>query len=359
VADQQFVELAAALSREAKVLMMDETTAALTPKEVAELFVIVRRLRAEGVAISFVTHHLDEVFEIADRITVMRDGEKVAELRPSETNVAEVVKLMVGRSVSKGAREAPSLPVEEKGDPVLAVDGLSGIRFRDISFALKQGEILGLAGLVGAGRTDVCRAIFGVERASSGVVEIGGKPTRIRHPQDAMAQGLAMVPEDRQHEGLLMPMTIGENGRLAALRALSRRGWRQDRAADEAVEGYLRRLQTSFRSAKQPVRELSGGNQQKVVLAKWLLTEPKVLILDEPTRGVDVGAKAEIHALIQGLVADGLAILLVSSDLPELLDLCDRVLVMREGRIVGEFDRASATPERVMFAATGQEANAA
>ena len=356
VADQQFVELAAALSREAKVLLMDETTAALTPKEVAELFAIVRRLRDEGVALAFVTHHLDEVFEIADRITVMRDGEKVAELRPSETRVSEVVRLMVGREVA--ARPIRSSPTVG-GMPALAVRGLTvDGRFRDVSFQVRPGEIVGLAGLVGAGRTDVCRAIFGVTRPTAGSIEVAGNEVRIANPAQAMEHGIALVPEDRQHEGLLMPMTIAENGSLAALRTLSRFGWRQEAAADETVGSYLSQLHTAYRSVGQPVRELSGGNQQKVVLAKWLITKPKILILDEPTRGVDVGAKAEIHALIESLVAEGLAILIVSSDLPELLDLCDRVHVMREGLLVAEFDRAAATPEAVMLAATGQESHA-
>jgi len=359
VADQQFVELAAALSRDAKALLMDETTAALTPKEVAELFTIVRRLRDEGTALAFVTHHLDEVFEIADRITVMRDDEKVAELLPKETDVREVVRLMVGRDVGDRSTRRSLFFAEEK-KAALSVRNLSKEgRFSGVSFDVFPGEIVGLAGLVGAGRTDVCRAIFGIEKPTSGTVDLAGAPAGIRNPRDAVRQGVALVPEDRQHEGLLMPMTIGENGSLAILRRLARFGWRSEIAEQTAVDGYLERLHTSYRSSRQTVKELSGGNQQKVVLAKWLMSEPKVLILDEPTRGVDVGAKAEIHALIDDLVGKGLAILLVSSDLPELLDLSDRVLVMKEGRLVGEFGRADATPERVMFAATGQEAHAA
>lgn len=356
VADQQMVELASALSRDAKVLLMDETTASLTPKEVAELFAIMRRLREQGRAIAFVSHHLDEVFDIADRITIMRDGEKVAELRPSETSIREVVRLMVGRDLEAELTEPTPRPAGDA--PVrLSVRDLSlGDRFEGVSFEVYAGEIVGLGGLVGAGRTDVCRAIFGIDRASAGRVQVDGRDANIRNPRDAMAHGIALVPEDRQHEGLLMPMTLAENGGLAALRSISRGGWRRDADESGRVSGLLDQLHTAYRSVTQPVRELSGGNQQKVVLAKWLLTDPKILILDEPTRGVDVGAKAEVHRLIRELAGRGIAVLLVSSDLPELLALSDRVIVMREGRMAATLGRSEASPEAVMLAATGQEA---
>jgi len=357
VADQQMVELAAALSRDADVLLLDETTAALTPKETAELFAIVRRLKAQGKAMAFVSHHLDEVFEIADRITVMRDGEKVAELKPSRTSVDEIVRLMVGRDVVRRERWTANV---SSAAPILKVTGLGdGQRFEGVSFEIRPGEIVGLGGLVGAGRTDVCQAIFGVKRLTSGTIEVNGVPVKINNPRDAMSHGIALVPEDRQHDGLLMPMTIGENGGLATLPRRAKLGWRDDKAETSLVEDFLGRLHTAFRSVSQPVRELSGGNQQKVVLAKWLMTEPRLLILDEPTRGVDVGAKDEVHKLIAELVEKGLALLVVSSDLPELLDLCDRILVMKQGRIVGEFDRSTANSESIMFAATGQVAHAA
>ena len=356
VADQQMVELAAALSHGAKVLLMDETTAALTPKEVAELFTIVRRLREQGCAIAFVTHHLDEVFALADRITVLRDGEHIADRTPTNTDVAEIVRLMVGRDLAEPVDHSSS----SAGAPILEVQDLAAEpAFRGVSFTLRQGEILGLGGLVGAGRTEVCQTLFGVRRATSGRVRIGGQPVRLRTARDAMRAGLAMVPEDRQHEGLLTPLPIEVNVSLPSLPRMFRQGWLRRAEERSVAERALAPLKTVFRSVAQPVKQLSGGNQQKVVLAKWLLTEPKILILDEPTRGVDVGAKAEIHRLIRQLVADGLSILVVSSDLPELLSLSDRVLVMREGNLVAELSAAEATPDRVMIAATGQEAHVA
>ncbi len=354
VADQQMVELACALSHDAKVLLMDETTASLTPKEVAELFAIVRKLKAQGKAIAFVSHHLDEIFEIADRITVMRDGEKVGELIPSETTIDELIRLMVGRSVDATAKRTQRLV---DIPPILRVDKLTRTgQFRDVSFEVRPGEIVGLAGLVGAGRTEVCRTLFGIDRPTSGTISIDGKPVTIRRPSDAMSLGIAFVPEDRQHEGLLMPMTIEQNATLSILGRLSKLGWIDTKRERSLAQEFAEKLQTAFRSVSQPVKELSGGNQQKIVLAKWLLTEPRLLILDEPTRGVDVGAKDQVHRLILELVDQGLAILVVSSDLPELLALCDRVVVMKEGVVIRELSRDEATPERVMLAATGQEA---
>lgn len=357
VADQQMIELASALSHDAKVLLMDETTASLTPKEVSELFEIVRRLRDEGRAIAFVSHRLSEIFDICDRITVMRDGEKVGERMIRDTSIPEVIKLMVGRDVPPPApRPAPSTAKP----PILKVLNLSKRgRFEDISFDLRPGEIVCLAGLVGAGRTDVCEAIFGAARPSGGEVAIAEKVVEIKNPRDAIRHGLAMVPEDRQHAGLLLPMSIAHNATLPTLKRTSSGGWLSEKRERATAEEFAKKLQTALRSVEQPVKELSGGNQQKIVLAKWLMTEPKILILDEPTRGVDVGAKEEIHRLIRGLVDQGMAVLMVSSDLTEVLELSDRILVMREGRLVAEFAQADATPDLVMFAATGQEAHAA
>lgn len=357
IADQQMVELAAALSQDAKVLLMDETTSSLTPKEVSELFAIVRRLCERGCVIGFVSHHLDEVFEIADRITVMRDGAKVAEVLTRETSVPEIVRLMVGREV-EAIEPSPRRSTEQ--GPILSVENLSrkGL-FAGVSFEVRPGEIVGLGGLVGAGRTDVCRAVFGLERIDSGRIQVKGQDVRIGGPRQAMRHGLAMVPEDRQFEGLLMDMSLSDNATLAVLGRIAVRGFLRRRTEQSRTQEALDRLRTSFRNVLQPVRELSGGNQQKVVLSKWLMSEPSVLILDEPTRGVDVGAKDEVHRLMRQLVEGGMAILLVSSDLPELLTLSDRVLVMRDGRIVAGFDREEATPERVMSAATGQEVHAA
>ncbi len=356
VADQQMVELACALSHDAKVLLMDETTASLTPKEVAELFGIVRRLKSQGKAIAFVSHHLDEIFEIADRITVMRDGEKVGELIPSQTTIDELIRLMVGRSVDASVKTHQTVI---DAPPLLKVENLTRTgQFRNVSFEVRPGEIVGLAGLVGAGRTEVCRTIFGIDQPSSGSIQIDGKKISVRKPTDAMELGVAFVPEDRQHEGLLMPMSIEHNATLAILSKLAKFGWVDRKRENKLAREFAEKLQTAFRNVSQPVRELSGGNQQKIVLAKWLLTEPRLLILDEPTRGVDVGAKDEVHRLILQLVDQGLALLVVSSDLPELLALCDRVIVMHEGSVIQELNRDEATPERVMQAATGQVTSA-
>ena len=356
VADQQMVELAAALSQNAKVLILDETTASLTPKEVEELFVIVRRLREQGCAIAFVSHRLDEVFEICNRITVLRDGEKVGERIPKESGIPEIIRMMVGREL---ASEKFVAAEDSKGEVMLEVDGLcQSPIFSDISFSVRKGEIVGMAGLVGAGRTDVARAIFGITQPTGGSVRIGGQVAKITNPKSAMSEGLALVPEDRQHHGLLMPMSIAENACLAILRSLTKVGWVNNKKIESKSVEYAGKLKVAMRNVHQPVRDLSGGNQQKVVLSKWLMTQPKVLILDEPTRGIDVGAKAEVHRLMRELADSGLAILMISSDLQEVLSISERVLVMKEGRLVKSFEPGEATQETVMLAATGQEAHA-
>ncbi|MEZ0327002.1 MAG: sugar ABC transporter ATP-binding protein [Fimbriimonas sp.] len=350
VADQQMVELAAALSHDAKVFLFDETTASLTPKEVEELFVIIRRLREQRCAIAFVSHRLDEVLAISDRITVMRDGDKVGELTPASTSVDEIVRLMVGRALATSEPRT----MHGDGDVALEVRGLTVPgRVKSVSFQISSGEIVGLAGLVGAGRTDVARAIFGIAKPSSGTLLVSGKEVRINNPRQAMKLGLALVPEDRQHEGLLMPMSITRNATLAILRQLATAGWVRDRAANDLTEREADKLQLVRRSTDQTVAELSGGNQQKVVLAKWLVTKPSILILDEPTRGVDVGAKAEVHRLIRELAAQGLAVLMISSDLSEVLEMSDRILVMREGRLAGELPRGAPAEAVMQAAATG------
>ncbi len=360
VADQQMIELASALTHNVKVLLMDETTAALTPKEVAELFEIVGRLRADGCAIAFVSHRLGEVFEISDCITVMRDGEKVGERRPAETEVGEIVRMMIGREITvpPSSERAPD-SVTRTESPTFAVKSLASKgRFEEVSFEVHSGEVVALAGLVGAGRTEVCESIFGV-RPMTGVVELDGKTVQIRSPREAIALGLAMVPEDRQHDGLLLPMSLAHNATLATVQSTARTGWLADKQERSSAKDYLERLHTAYRSLDQKAKELSGGNQQKIVLAKWLMAAPKVLILDEPTRGVDVGAKEEVHRLVRDLAAQGMAILMVSSDLSEVLAMGHRVLVMREGRLVAEMSQAEATAEKVMLAATGQVSSAA
>jgi len=352
IADQQMVEMAAALSQQARVLLMDETTAALTPTEVERLFGIMRRLRDQGRALAFISHRLEEVLAICDRITVLRDGAVVGQLPTKETSIDQVLKLMVGRPMeAMFARDVKHKP----GQVLLEVRKLSRRgRFQDVSFDVRAGEIVALAGLVGAGRTDVARAIFGVEPADGGQVLIDGRPVRIRSPRDAMAHGLALVPEDRQHHGLLMPLNVWHNATLPVIGRLCSFGWLRNGAARSATAQYVHRLGIRLRHLEQPVRKLSGGNQQKLVLSKWLLSRPRIMILDEPTRGIDVGAKAEVHRLIAELAAAGVGILMISSELPEVLAMSDRILVMREGRLTAQFARAEATAQRIIAAATGQ-----
>jgi rhamnose transport system ATP-binding protein len=352
VADQQMVEMAGALSRDATVLLMDEPTAALTPSEVEDLFVIIRRLREQGTAIVFISHRLEEIFAICDRITILRDGRWVGERRSEETTTDEIIQMMVGRPLSALFNKGDSHSI---GAPMLEVEGLSRIRkFQDVSFKIHAGEIVGMAGLVGAGRTDVARALFGTLNIDKGTVRIQGREVHIKQPSDALAHGMVYVPEDRQHNGLLMPMSVSNNITLAALEKISTGHWLRKSREDQFTQDYVEKLRIMLRSVDQPVRELSGGNQQKAVLAKWLLAEPKIILLDEPTRGIDIGAKSEVHRLIGELASHGLAILMISSEMPEILAMSDRIIVMREGYISGHFTREEATAERIIAAATGQ-----
>ena len=350
IADQQMVELAAALSLNARVLLMDEPTAALTPQEVNELFRIVRGLRDKGVAIVFVSHRLPEVFEVSDRITVLRDGHCIGTRNVNDTSKDEIVRMMVGRDLSSLYEHAGG----KVGKTLLEVDGLtrSG-QFHDIRFHVCAGEIVGIAGLVGAGRTEVAEAIFGAREIDAGTLRIDGKTVAVKSPRDAIKHGIAYVPEDRQHNGLLLPMSIASNTSLADLPGFARAGFLQFRKERVAAQTWRERLSTRLRDVDQKVKELSGGNQQKVVLSKWLQTDPKILIVDEPTRGIDIGAKAEVHHVLSELARQGRAILMISSDLPEVLAMSDRILVMREGKIAAEFSRSEATQEKVMAAATG------
>ena len=351
VADQQFVEIAKALSLNTRVLVMDEPTAALSAPEVEKLFTITRQLREHGVAILFVSHRLEEVFALCDRITIMRDGAHVITSPTSTFTSDSIIRHMVGREVTalfpKGEAEI--------GEVILDVQHLTreGV-FRDVSFQLRRGEIFGFAGLVGAGRTEVARVLFGIDRADAGEIRINKKLVHISSPNAAMRHGLAYVPEDRRQQGLVMDFSISANMTLPILQQFSRFGIvNRSRERDIATD-YSQQLQVRSAGIYQLVKALSGGNQQKVVLAKWLITKPSILILDEPTRGVDVGAKAEVHRIISDLAAKGLAIILISSELPEVLAMSDRVLVMHEGRMTRVFTRAEADQENVMFAATGQ-----
>ncbi|WP_458089637.1 sugar ABC transporter ATP-binding protein [Streptomyces malaysiensis] len=350
IADQQIVEIAKALSFDARVLIMDEPTAALTGSETARLFSVVETLRAEGAAVLFISHRLEEIFELCQRVTVLRDGRWVASEPLAGLTQDDLVRRMVGRDLAELYPKQDS----RVGETALSVRRLTreGV-FRDVSFDVRRGEIVALAGLVGAGRTEVAQAVFGVDRADAGEVRVGGSALRPGSPTAAMDAGLALVPEDRRQRGLVMEMSIERNIGLTGLDRLGRAGLvkralERGRAVDWAV-----RLQLKYGSLADHVGVLSGGNQQKVVLAKWLATEPTVLIVDEPTRGIDVGTKAEVHRLLSSLAADGLAVLMISSDLPEVLGMADRVLVMHEGRLVAEIPRAEATEESVMAAATG------
>jgi len=349
IAQMQSVEIARAFSLNARILIMDEPTSSLTLNEVAELFGLVRRLRDEGTAIIFISHRLEELFEVADRVTVLRDGAYVDTRQVKDVTRDELVRLMVGRTISN---LFPKLDVKP-GEIALKVDHLTcaGI-FEDISFEIHKGEILGMAGLVGAGRTDVARAIFGVVPATGGIIQIEGRQVEITSPQQAIDLGLAYVPEDRQLHGLIPAMDITSNISLPILELYTRRGWLMDKVERAAAFNAARQMEVRANTIWQIARTLSGGNQQKVVLAKWLSTKPRILILDEPTRGIDVGTKAAVHALMSNLAAEGIAILMISSELPEVLGMSDRILVMHEGHMTGLFNRAEATQENIINAAT-------
>jgi rhamnose transport system ATP-binding protein len=351
VASQQAVEIAKALSLDVRVLIMDEPTAALSAHEVSELFTQIRRLTGSGVAVLFISHRLDEVFEIADRVTVLRDGRLISSRPRSEVTQGRAIREMVGREMSDFFVRNPHPP----GDVVLRVEGLAreGL-FSGVGFELCAGEVLGFAGLVGAGRTDVGLALFGIARPDAGVVELRGRRLSARSPRQALRAGIAYLSEDRRALGLSLPQSLTANITLATLRNYVTRLRLLDSSAEREVASRFReKLTIRTPSLDTPVEQLSGGNQQKTMLAKWLNAQPVVLILDEPTRGIDVGAKAEVHQIIDELASSGMAIILISSDLPEVIAMSDRVLVMREGRQMGVFERAEADEERIITAAMG------
>jgi rhamnose transport system ATP-binding protein len=351
MADQQLIEIAKALSLDARVLILDEPTASLSAHEVERLFAIVRQTRDRGVAVLFVSHRLDEVFELCDVATVFRDGRHVVTAPTSSLTTADLVRYMVGRAVTLFPKiEAPT------GDVLLEVSGLSrGEVFRDVSFSVRAGEIVGMAGLVGAGRTEVARVLFGIDRPDTGELRLGGRPVTFRSASDALRAGIAYVPEDRHQDGLVLDFSIAENVTLPILPRLFPRLFVHGSVERRLADRYAKQFNVRTTGVDQEVSALSGGNQQKVVLAKWLATDPRILILDEPTRGIDIGAKVEVHRQIAELAAGGLGIILISSDLPEVLAMSDRILVMHEGRIAAEIPRTAASEESVMFAATGQE----
>jgi rhamnose transport system ATP-binding protein len=356
IADQQIVEIAKALSFDARVLIMDEPTAALSGAEVERLFAVVRTLREHGAAVLFISHRLEEVFTICDTVTVMRDGAVVHDARIADMTPDEMVRRMVGRELSA------LFPKQDTaiGAPVLSVHRLTreGVFF-DVSFEVRAGEIVALAGLVGAGRSEVARAIFGIDKPDAGHVEVDGRRLPAARPLAAMRAGIGFVPEDRRQQGLVMDLSIARNATMTRMGALSRFGLIRSGAENRLAREWATRLRLKFHRLENPARFLSGGNQQKVVLAKWLATEPTLLILDEPTRGIDVGTKAEVHRLMSELAGRGLAVLMISSELPEVLGMADRVLVMHEGRLTAELSRTEADEESVIRAATGQVREAA
>ncbi|WP_405894012.1 sugar ABC transporter ATP-binding protein [Streptomyces sp. NBC_00104] len=355
IARLQMVEIAKALSLDARVLIMDEPTAVLTTEEVEKLFSIVRRLREDGVGIVFITHHLEEIAALGDRVTVIRDGKSVGQV-PASTPRDELVRLMVGRSIEQ---QYPRQQGEaDAGEALLVVEGLTrdGV-FHDVSFEVRAGEVVGVAGLVGAGRTEVVRAVFGADPYDKGAVKVAGAPVRRDDVNAAMTAGIGLVPEDRKGQGLVLDASVEENLGLVTLRGATRGGFVDLKGQRESAARVAERLGVRMAGLHQHVRTLSGGNQQKVVIGKWLLADTKVLILDEPTRGIDVGAKVEIYKLINELTAAGAAVLMISSDLPEVLGMSDRVLVMAQGRIAGELAAAEATQDAVMALAVSHPTN--
>ncbi|MEN2741633.1 sugar ABC transporter ATP-binding protein [Microbacterium sp. X-17] len=357
IADQQIVEIAKAISLDAAVLVMDEPTAALSGVEVDRLLAVARQLRDEGRAILFISHRFEEVFELCDTVTVMRDGHTISTDAIGDVTVDELVRRMVGRDISNLYPKVPSTI----GKVMLEVNGLSqpGV-FHDISFEVHAGEIVGLAGLVGAGRSEVARAIFGIDPYRSGTVVFDGRPLPRNSVRAAIRAGIAMVPEDRRNQGLVMDGTVLENATSVIRRELARFGVMKVGAETQAAADWAGRLEVKAAALDTGVANLSGGNQQKVVLAKWLATTPRLLIIDEPTRGIDVGTKSEVHRRLSELASRGMAILMISSELPEVLGMADRVLVLSAGHLTANLQRAEATPERVMRAATnaiGQSAS--
>jgi L-arabinose transport system ATP-binding protein len=343
-AQRQLIEIMRALIADVRVIAFDEPTSSLSDTEVDALFALIRRLRDEGVAVLYVSHRLPEIFAIADRVTVLRDGAVVGTRPVPETTTDELVSMMVGRDLTGMYIREP----HPHGDVLLSVHGLSSADVHDISFDVRAGEVLGISGLVGAGRSELAHAIVGSEPRSAGDIAVGGRRVHIRSPRDAVRAGIGLVPEERKAQALLMERSVRDNISLAILRRISRMHVVRRGEERHIAARFAKELNVRTPSLEQVVANLSGGNQQKVVLARWLASRPRVLILDEPTRGVDVGAKAEIYDAIDNLAADGLAIIVISSELPEILALSDRVLVMQAGRIAGELPRKEATEQRIL-----------
>jgi len=350
VAQQQMVEVAKATSRNASIIAMDEPSATLTEHELESLFELIRSLKQKGVSIIYISHRLEEVFQIADRVTVLRDGKLVGTKPVAESDRNDLIRMMVGRDLKD---VIPKEPAEIKS-PALTVKGLTRRgAIEDINLVVHQGEILGIAGLVGAGRTEVARAIFGADTIDSGEIWLNGSRVNVRSPKDAIRLGIGLVTEDRKALGLILGMVVRENISLANLGFLTKLGFVNRREEKRVALKFIEDLMIKTPSTEQQVQNLSGGNQQKVVLAKWLFTQSRVLIFDEPTRGIDVGSKVEIYQLMNKLAGSGVAIIMISSELPEILGMSDRILVMHEGHIAGELSREDATQEKIMHLATG------
>lgn len=348
---QQIVEIAKAISKDAKILIMDEPSAPLTITEVEAMYEIVDRLKAEGVTIIYISHRMEEIFRLSDRVTVIRDGKYITTLNTKDTNKQELIKLMVGRELNE------TYPAREKnpGEVIMKLDKISGNGVKDISFEVKKGEILGLGGLVGAGRTELAQLIFGSEKITSGSITYKGKILHIRDCQQAIEEGIAMIPEDRKRHGVILEMSIMENTTMPCLKRISNKGVISTSREQDVTEKYKKELLIKTPSINQYVKNLSGGNQQKVVLAKWLAMNPEIIIFDEPTRGIDVGAKQEIYEIMNDLANQGKAIIMISSDMEELIGMSDRIIVLCKGRMAGSLARTEISQEAILMKAAGAE----
>ena len=354
VAKQQMVEIAKALSfNNTKILILDEPSAVLTDTEIDDLFTFVNQLKETGVGIIYISHRMDELKRITDRITVMRDGQYVGVRVTAETEIAEIVRMMVGRTIYEEPKTCSAVPAD--APVILECEGLSSWQVKNVSFKLKKGEILGFSGLMGAGRTETMRLLCGADPMDSGVIKLGGKEVKIKTPKDAVELGIGYLSEDRKRYGLCLNLSITDNTIMSSIGKLFKGPFINEAKADKHSEEYIEKIRTKTPSTKTKVGSLSGGNQQKVVISKWLLRDCDILIFDEPTRGIDVGAKSEIYKLMNQLAQEGKSIIMISSDMPELLRMSDRIMVMCEGRVTGELDIAEATQENIMTFATMRE----
>jgi ribose transport system ATP-binding protein len=351
IAQRQMVEIAKAISIRSRVIILDEPTSALSERESRKLFGLMRSLREQGVTLIYISHRMEEIFDLSHRVAVMRDGHLVGVAPTGELSANSIVQMMVGRELKEFFPKANT----QRGEAALEARNLrNGARLKEATFTLYKGEILGLAGLVGSGRTEIARILFGVDQNEDGEIRVAGRPVRIRSPRDAIRLGIGLVTEDRKVQGLFLGQSVRSNAAILLFQRLSHLGFLLYGQMDRRMRGIFQQLNIRALNLEQRVRNFSGGNQQKVVIARWLAVNPRILILDEPTRGIDVASKAEIHALMGELAVKGMAILMISSELPEILGICDRILVMREGRLTAEFSRTEATQDRIMQAATGQ-----